>query len=170
MIMQDNALQIDPAAHSANLKGMIAYGKNFEEVNDALEELKEKGINLNDQGYFDLIVAFTQNGQSEAARAMAEKLPRRAGYFNTMRNNVPKIIEHGDDALGLSLLEKFEMPDKHTGSSSSESTDSTKEHALFILRAMVNNNYSPKKIFETLEETNKDDIAVKKTAMLLAQN
>ena len=50
--MQDNALQIDPAAHSALLKGMITYGKTFDEVNDALEELKEKGINLNDQGTY----------------------------------------------------------------------------------------------------------------------
>ena len=56
MIMQDNALQIDPAAHSALLKGMITYGKTFDEVNDALEELKEKGINLNDQGTYSYLL------------------------------------------------------------------------------------------------------------------
>ena len=60
-------------------------------------------------------MAFIQNGQSEAARAIAEKLPRRSGYFNTMRNNIPKILESGDKELALSLLDQFEMPDRHSG-------------------------------------------------------
>jgi pentatricopeptide repeat protein len=50
VIMQDTGLEIDPAAYAANLKGMIAFGKTYAEVSEALENLKDKGVNLNDQG------------------------------------------------------------------------------------------------------------------------
>merc|ERR1711971_306074 len=111
VIMQDTGLEIDPSAYAANLKGMIAFGKTYAEVSEALENLKDKGVKLNDQGFFDLIVAFVQNGQSEAARQLAEQLPRRSGFFNCLRNNIPKIVEHGDSDLALLLLGQFQVPD-----------------------------------------------------------
>merc|ERR1712129_35092 len=92
VIMQDTGLEIDPSAYAANLRGMIAFGKTYAEVSEALENLKDKGVKLNDQGFFDLIVAFVQNGQSEAARSLAEQLPRRSGFFNVLRNNIPRIL------------------------------------------------------------------------------
>ena len=50
VIMQDTGLEIDPSAYAANLKGMIAFGKTYAEVSEALENLKDKGVKLNDQG------------------------------------------------------------------------------------------------------------------------
>ena len=84
-----------------------------------------------------MIVAFVQNGQTEAARSLAEQLPRRSGYFNIMRNNIPKIIDAGDLELALSLLASFQSP----GSVGVEEADANKDYGMFILRAMSNSNY-----------------------------
>jgi len=169
VIMQDTGLEIDATAYAANLKGMIAFGKTYAEVSEALENLKDKGVKLNDQGFFDLIVAFVQNGQSEAARTLAEQLPRRSGFFNVLRNNIPKIVEHGDSELALSLLGQFQVPDNlptNTNHSEAESRD----YGMFILRSMTNNNYKPQQIFDTLEETNNDEEAFARVAIGLCQN
>ena len=45
-----------------------------------------------------------------------------------------------------------------------------KEYGTFILRAMVNNNYSPQEIFETLEEMNKDEAIQARCVILLTNN
>ena len=45
-----------------------------------------------------------------------------------------------------------------------------KEYGTFILRAMVNNNYSPQEIFETLEEMNKDEVIQARCVILLTNN
>ena len=78
-------------------------------------------------------MAFIQNGQSEAARSLAEQFPRRAGFFNTMRNNIPKLVEHGDSNLALSILSRFEMPDNHP-SRTNHSEAEAKDFGMFILR------------------------------------
>ena len=57
VIMQDTGLEIDPSAYAANLKGMIAFGKTYAEVSEALENLKDKGVKLNDQGKEDLTLS-----------------------------------------------------------------------------------------------------------------
>ena len=53
VIMKDTGLEIDCSTHAINLLGMIHYGKSFAEVNEALSDLIEKGINLTDQGRVD---------------------------------------------------------------------------------------------------------------------
>ena len=116
-----------------------------------------------------MIVAFVQNGQSEAARQLAEQLPRRSGFFNCLRNNIPKIVEHGDSDLALLLLGQFQVPDNlptNTNHSEAESRD----YGMFILRSMTNNNYKPQQIFDTLEETNNNEEAFSRLAIGLCQN
>jgi hypothetical protein len=116
-----------------------------------------------------LIVAFVENGQSEAARTLAEQLPRRSGYFNTLRNNIPKIVEHGDSELALLLLGQFQVPENHP-TNTNHSEAETKDYGMFILRSMTNNNYKPQQIFDTLEETNKDETVFFRCAIALCQN
>ena len=116
-----------------------------------------------------MIVAFVQNGQSEAARQLAEQLPRRSGFFNCLRNNIPRIVEHGDSELALLLLGQFQVPDNlptNTNHSEAESRD----YGMFILRSMTNNNYKPQQIFDTLEETNNNEEAFSRLAIGLCQN
>ena len=50
VIMKDTGLEIDYSTHAQYLLGMIHFGKSFAEVSDALGDLKDKGISLNDQG------------------------------------------------------------------------------------------------------------------------
>ena len=116
-----------------------------------------------------MIVAFVQNGQSEAARTLAEQLPRRSGYFNVLRNNIPKIVEHGDSELALSLLGQFQVPD-NLPTNTNHSEAETRDNGMFILRSMTNNNYTPQQIFKTLEETNSDEVAFSRCAIALCQN
>ena len=114
-------------------------------------------------------MAFVENGQSEAARTLAEQLPRRSGFFNCLRNNIPKIVEHGDSELALSLLGQFQVPD-NLPTNTNHSEAESKDYGMFILRSMTNNNYKPQQIFDTLEETNKDEIVFFRCAIALCQN
>ena len=153
-IMADAELAVDSMAHTAKLVGMIENGADFAQISQAITEVLDSGIMINDQNYFDLMEAFLKQGQKESARSLAEQLPRRAGYFATMRNNIPKMIELGDHQLALKLMKSFSVP---INTSDPNYSSTNRGNGIFILRSMTANGYSVQEIYEALVDLNPDD-------------
>ena len=152
-IMEESGLEIDFNAHTPKLIGMIENGKSFGEVNNVISDLKDKGILLDDRSYFDLMLAFTKQGQKEAARTLAESLPRNAGYFNLVRNYGPQFVQFGDHELAFLILQTFRGTDTIQ---SKVSDQSFRGNGIFNLRAMIFNEYEPEEVARALKEYNSD--------------
>ena len=71
---------------------MLHHGASFDEVTNVMNDLKSQGVFLTDQCIFNLIIGFAERDEVESARYLAEQLPRNPGFFNVMRNNLPKIV------------------------------------------------------------------------------
>ena len=106
-VMQEVGLEADHSAHVAKFSGMIQGGQSFTVIKEEMNKLIDRGTSFDDQDYFTLIVALSQKGQVEDANRLAEDVPRQPGYFNVLRNNVPKLIECGNLELGLIILNSF---------------------------------------------------------------
>ena len=83
---------------------------------------------------------------------LAGELPRKVGFFQSMRNSLPSMIFNGQHELALEILNTFETSIK-TGEDQDKLGKT--DHGLFFLRVMANANLSPEKILEALEQLNK---------------
>lgn len=148
-IMQASGIDVNISSYTTKLEGMILAGEPAEIINDQILELVDKGLFLGDSDYLQLIIAFCQQGNIEAAKVLSDKLPRNTGYFNILRNSIPALIQHGQVDLALSFLATFgtaEVMDTKT-----EQND----HGFFILRCVVNSGASPNEVLEAIEKLDK---------------
>ena len=151
-IMNDIGLGVDHSTYTAKMRGMIASGVDIDTIKIELKKYNEEGTFFDDLDYFTLITEFCEKGNGEAAKLLAGELPRKVGFFQSMRNSLPSMIFNGQNELALEILNTFETTTK-TGQDQDKMGNS--DHGLFFLRIMANANSSPQKILETLEQLNK---------------
>lgn len=167
-IMTESGLDVGSEAHMSYILGMAKAGKPWEEINAELEKLaQEREIDITDHDYFNLILELIRSGQRESAVLASEKLPKKTGYFQELRNAVTQMIFAGEIDLPFEILANFRPPvlasDRHD-------TDS-RDHGLFFMRAMIIGNCSPEKMLETVgkfAEGREEGTAEKLMARVLA--
>jgi pentatricopeptide repeat protein len=148
-IMGEAGLDTGNEAHMAFILGIVAGDQPWSAIKEHMTELNDKGIFFNDSDYFSLIVVLIRKGFKEGAVELSTALPKKSGFFQEMRNALPQMILAGEVDLPFSILSEFQGPhlnyETHT-----EAT--TRDHGLFILRAMVNADYPADKVVEMLEK------------------
>lgn len=148
-IMQASGIDVNISSYTTKLEGMILAGEPAEVINDQILGLVDKGLFLGDSDYLQLIIAFCQQGNIEAAKVLSDKLPRNTGYFNILRNSIPALIQHGQVDLALSFLATF--GNAEVMDAKAEQND----HGFFILRCVVNSGASPNQVLEAVEKLDK---------------
>merc|ERR1719431_1604253 len=81
----------------------VGYGKagNWAKVEEVLEKFKNEDVMLDDGDVFNIITACCQGGLADHASSLIPMLPKKAGYFQEMRNALPQIIRTGAVDLAM---------------------------------------------------------------------
>jgi len=85
-----------------------ARSKDWNRVEELFQEANDKEIKLDSSDYFRLIVALCENGMGGQAEALLDKIPKRAGYFTEMRNNLPQIVFAGQVNLADMIYNQYQ--------------------------------------------------------------
>ena len=153
-IMKNKGLEVDRLAYTAKIKGMIASGHDISIIEEEITQHINQGIFFDDADYYAMVVAFCEKENVEAAKIILEKLPHNSGYFQKMRNALPKLIFAGQQELAVQLLISLRID---SGSEEYHVQLQKPEYGFFLLRVMVNGDISPREILKTLGQLKGSD-------------
>lgn len=89
--MQDSGISVGAHTYLAYLVGMIRNGQEWESVKSEMEEIeRDHEIAFSDNDIFEMMIEFIRAKKTEAARELLERLPRKRGLFQEMRNAIPR--------------------------------------------------------------------------------
>jgi leucine-rich PPR motif-containing protein len=137
-IMTNSGLTVGAETYTVYLTGMIRSGQPREAIKAKLEEVKAKDVQLHDHDYLQLMLELVRAKKNEEAREIIPMLPKKSGFFQEVRNVIPQLIFENDPDLAFELYSSLNF----FGLGSDGHKDSkARDSGLFILRAMVKNDY-----------------------------
>ena len=160
--MKEAGLKVDIRTFGAKLVGMLHHGASYDEICKALTGLQQQGIRFEDQVIFDLVTAFAQRGEVEAANSIVEHLPKAPGFFNVMRNNMSNIVFCGQANLALEIFAKLWQRASHEIAGQNKDSGG---HGFFIIQPMITSDYPVEEVYAAIQKLNPDRAALEETLM-----
>ena len=75
----------------------------WEQVTKTLEQAEMENISFSDSDILTIIQSCSQAGLKEEAQSLMEKLPKKRGFFQEVRNSVPQLALHGNVQTAVDL-------------------------------------------------------------------
>ena len=75
----------------------------WEQVTNTLEQAETESITFSDSDLLTIIQSCSEAGLQEEARSLIEKLPKKRGFFQEVRNSVPQLALNGNVATAVEL-------------------------------------------------------------------
>ena len=88
----------------------VSYARsgNWERVRETLEKANSKNIQFDDSNIFTIMRACVDGNLVQESFSMIEKMPRKRGFFQELRNNIPYLAQSGSIPLLMELFFKKE--------------------------------------------------------------
>jgi len=125
-----------------------SYGQvgAWDKVQEILAKAKEDDVKLDDADIFSVILGCVKGGlHKEAASELVPLTPKKAGYFQAMRNAVPQLIHAGAVDIAVDIFLEFPLKQE------SERNDKGK----FIFQAMSRAGVDPAKAIDVMTQLQK---------------
>jgi leucine-rich PPR motif-containing protein len=102
-VMAASGLLVGPQAH-ALLAASYGRAGAWDQVVQALDRAKAEDVHLDDVDIFNVMIGCCRGGLQEKAGELMGRLPKKAGYFQKMRNAVPQIVHAGGVRLATDIF------------------------------------------------------------------
>ena len=95
----------------------VSYARsgNWEKVQETLEEASKESILFDDSNIFSILKACVDGDLITESCSLVERLPRKRGYFQELRNSIPHLAKSGNIPLVLELAFKHQDREGSTG-------------------------------------------------------
>ena len=143
-VMHESGLDVSTETKMIYIMELARGGKDFAQE---LEKALQDGEKFSDNEYFKLIILLLEKNEKEAASEIADKLPRKRGFFQEIRNAIPSMIATGEIELPYKIFKSFEESRPSSGGS-----DAKDFSGRFFLQAMIRNESDPKLLLDYLEK------------------
>lgn len=156
-IMSQSGLDLGSQGKLAYILGMVEVGQPWSEVKaywDADNDPSDQDVaNFDDHDVFQIVVALVKRNEIEAAKEAIERLPRKSGFFQEVRNVVPRLVNLGQADLAFDLFSSFKLPPKAIPNNHAAAS---RDHGMFLIRALVKQECPIPKLKEILHVMHND--------------
>jgi pentatricopeptide repeat protein len=149
-VMVESDIQPDSDTYIVYLTELIRSGRDWNEVQCKLKDARTRDkIYFSDSQLFKVVLALVRKSNVAAARQVLDMLPKEKGYLNAVRNVIPQIIFEGDTDFAMDVYGTFTMPS--VGSGGEHHLVKSRDHGLFLFRALVAMEVPPNKMVDMLK-------------------
>ncbi|XP_059094066.1 leucine-rich PPR motif-containing protein, mitochondrial-like [Tigriopus californicus] len=156
-IMSQSGLDLGSQGKLAYLVGMVEAGQPWSEVKaywDSADGTQcEDVANFDDHDVFQIVIALVKQNEIQGAQEALQRLPRKSGFFQEVRNVVPRLVNLGQADMAFELFTSFKLPPKAIPNNQAAAS---RDHGMFLIRALVKQECPIPKLKEILQVMSND--------------
>jgi len=146
-VMAASGLILGPETYAV---AAATYGQagDWVKVEEMLKKAEEAEVVLDDGDYLHIMVGCAKGGlKQQALEHLVPKLPKKAGFFQEMRNTLPQLIHSGATEVALELY--LSTPDTFVGG---RGNNDRSEQGAFLSAAFVRSSCAPEEAIKVVEK------------------
>jgi len=138
-VMANSGLLVGVETFTTMAMGYAKAG-NGTKVEEVLNQAKTEDVRMGDGDVFKIIVSCCQSGLQENADKLANALPKKAGFYQEMRNALPEIIRSSAFDIATAIFLDFPLRED----------DNNADKGRFMVQHLCKSDISPQKALEIM--------------------